>query len=275
VNATFEPREVEKPFARRWLRASFALILRSPIRFGMLIALLGWLDTSAVYLARESAVEWTWLRLLGSVILPILWVLVSAVARGADDHRQTWPALAQLGRKPVWIGALAAGAELAAFWTLFGFLDAVHVIGTTSVLHKAKPFLQHQGEFLLSIEASVMMLSIDTGLCYLPLLVFVPDVSPRRARQLSKKATHMNGYGPITMLIFILVIGAMALASAVPAYGMTTAAFLVFLGVLNYVAYRDIFERRSGNLPEHAAEPQVAGEPKMVRGAVLSSITDT
>jgi hypothetical protein len=31
---------------------------------------------------------------------------------------------------------------------------------------------------------------------------------------------------------------------------MTTAAFLVFFGVLNYVAYRDMFERRDENLPK-------------------------
>jgi hypothetical protein len=76
---TFEPRE------------------RSPFRFGILIALLGCLDPFAVNLAKVFVVKWAWVSTLGSVTLPLLWVLVSAVARGADDHSQTWPAFAQLG----------------------------------------------------------------------------------------------------------------------------------------------------------------------------------
>jgi hypothetical protein len=40
---------------------------------------------------------------------------------------------------------------------------------------------------------------------------------------------------------------AVVLQLLVPAYGMTAAAWLVFMGVLNYVAYRDILERRPGN----------------------------
>ncbi len=57
----------------------------------------------------------------------------------------------------------------------------------------------------------------------------------------------------------ILAVGAIYLSSAIPAYGMTTAAFLVFFGVLNYVAYRDIFERRGENLPEQIMTPQATG----------------
>ena len=77
----------------------------------------------------------------------------------------------------------------------------------------------------------------------------------------------MNGSITLIMLIGILVLTAGTIASAVPAYGMTTAAFLVFIGVLNYVAYRDIFERRSGNLPEQAAEIEGAADPQLVREA--------
>jgi hypothetical protein len=39
----------------------------------------------------------------------------------------------------------------------------------------------------------------------------------------------------------------------IPSYGMTEAALLVFMGVLSYVAYRDIFERRDENFPAKAA----------------------
>ncbi len=57
----------------------------------------------------------------------------------------------------------------------------------------------------------------------------------------------------ILTMTAILAIGAIYLASAIPAYGMTTAAFLVFFGALNYVAYRDTFERRSENFPNPGA----------------------
>jgi hypothetical protein len=43
-----------------------------------------------------------------------------------------------------------------------------------------------------------------------------------------------------------------------PAYGLTIAAWIVFVGVLNYVAYRDIFEGQSANLPKSAAAGSAA-----------------
>jgi hypothetical protein len=46
---------------------------------------------------------------------------------------------------------------------------------------------------------------------------------------------------------------AVVLQLFVPFYGMTLAAWIVFIGVLNYVAYRDIFQRRSANLPQTIA----------------------
>jgi hypothetical protein len=35
----------------------------------------------------------------------------------------------------------------------------------------------------------------------------------------------------------------------IPSYGIGEAVWLVFMGTVSYVAYRDIFERRSENLP--------------------------
>jgi Flp pilus assembly protein protease CpaA len=43
---------------------------------------------------------------------------------------------------------------------------------------------------------------------------------------------------------------------------MTAAAWIVFMGILNYVAYRDIFERRSANLPLVATAPIAVGESR-------------
>ena len=35
----------------------------------------------------------------------------------------------------------------------------------------------------------------------------------------------------------------------IPSYGIGESVWLVFMGAVSYVAYRDIFERRSGNVP--------------------------
>lgn len=56
-SATLKPTKVEQPFMRRWTRSSFELVLRSPGRFGLLIALLGLLDSLAVNLARDHHIE--------------------------------------------------------------------------------------------------------------------------------------------------------------------------------------------------------------------------
>jgi len=69
------------------------------------------------------------------------------------------------------------------------------------------------------------------------------------------------------MLISILDLGAIALASAVPAYGMTTTAFLVFFGVLNYVAYWEFVERRGESYPKELDGLQDATDAKLARGA--------
>jgi Kef-type K+ transport system membrane component KefB len=244
MNGTLEPREVDKPFARRWLRTTLLLLLRSPFRFGLLIALLGCLDTSAVNLAKGYVVQKLCVDRLGNVMLPLLWVLVSAVARGADDPRLTWQALAQLRRRRVWIGALVPGVGVALANSI------IYVsLGASRHSSHSQSYLLNQGQLLDSVESSVMLISIIIGICYFPLLVFVPDVSALHAGYLSRKATDMNGWNVITLLILILVLGAIAL-STLPSYGMTTAAFLVFIGALNYVAYREIFEGRlSPELP--------------------------
>lgn len=255
MRLTLEPTEVEKPFAQRWLLATLALFLRSPFRFGILIALLGCLDTSAVNFADGYSVEKAWVDRLGIVGLPLLWLVVCAVARGADNNNRTWSTLSHLGHRSVWIGALSAGIPLAAFSWFFHSL--FHGFGEIAT-HNPPAYLQHQGDFLASVEASVVFIVASRGLTYCPLLALVPGLVAADARSLSNKADRINGFVIILTMTTILAIGAEYLASAVPAYGMTTAAFLVIFGVLNYVAYRDIFERRSENLLQIAVRSQVA-----------------
>ena len=247
MSITLEPTKVEAQFLRRWLRMTVELFVRSPVRFCILIALLGWLDDSAATLAQGHAVQKIWIDRLGISVLPAVWIFISAVARGADDTRRTWPALAVLARLQLWRGALACGAQLAALhWIIFRALQWLDPAFSSDV---PGTYLQAPGEFLDSIAANIVSVSIWMGVCYFPLLALVPGVSADDARRLSKKASAINGECIIWVFTGTLVAGANLLVAIAPAYGMTIAAFIVFTGILNYVAYRDIFERRA-NLPK-------------------------
>jgi hypothetical protein len=154
MSLTLSPREVEKPFGVRWLRMTWQLVLRSPMRFSVVILILGGVDTVVVHLLEEA--------------------------------RATRTLLTNLG-----MGALAVGVGLVA------------------------------------LNSAVWLLFSGAG---------------KRDYQ---------------MLPGRMLVVAGVLQAFVPAYGMTMAAWLVFAGVLNYVAYRDIFERRSSPLPT-PAEAEVA-----------------
>jgi hypothetical protein len=249
VSTQLEPHEVDKPYLRRWLRDTAELFIRSPLRFGLLIAALGWLDTSAVNMT-GLVIEKQWVQRFGMVLLPVVWTAVSAVARGADDASQTWAAVRSLARRTVWSGALTVGAVIAGLnwivsWSLGGL---VHLM----VPARPAPYLHRPGELLESTGVNAVLVVAFVGLCYFPLLVLIPDISSSIARDLSSRASSLNDR--VTMFLFVGTTALIAdwLASVAPAYGMTMAATIVFLGVFNYVAYRDIFERRSGNLPKAA-----------------------
>jgi hypothetical protein len=250
---------------RRWLRAALLLLLRSPFRFGLLIALLGCLDTAAVNFAEGYVIQEVWVDRLGIVALPLLWVLVSAVARGADDHSLTRQSISQLCRRSVWIGALSVGVVLA---TLSWFLHSLSHGFAEAVARHPSAYLQRQGELLASIEAAVVLIVGSSGLTYCPLLVFVPDLSPHHAITLSRRADKINGVVTILIMTGILAIGDLYLAAAIPLYGMTTAAFLVFFGVLAYVAFRDVFEGRSENLAQETIGLRVARAGRAMRSPV-------
>ncbi|MEJ0006155.1 MAG: hypothetical protein WDM77_07135 [Steroidobacteraceae bacterium] len=254
MNATLEPREVERPFRKRWLRMTWQLFVRSPIRFGILIALLGWIDTTAVNLAYGFVVPRVWVDRVGMLCLPLLWVIVSAVARGADDHRQTWTALHELTRWRLWSKALMPGAVLIAcsiviffvLQILFDFPAPAHPLA----------YSQKPGALLQTVAAQSFILSVAFGICYAPLLVFWPQLSFKETEKLSRSASALNNRSQINWLI-IALLGVGLPLELVPTYGMGEAALLVFMGALNYVAYRDIVERRDENLPAKAPETAV------------------
>jgi hypothetical protein len=241
-----EPRQVEKPFVKRWLRMTWQLFLRSPLRFGILIALFGWVDYSAVKVADGLVFPRIWLTRSGMLLLPLLWVVVGAVAKGADDSGQTWTALRELTQVRLWKKALIPGALLIA-WGLAVFLILEAFFGTPASPQVQAP-LREPGMLLQTVAAQSWLIASVFGICYAPLLVSWPQLSFKETEKLSRSASAINGSSQINWLI-VGVLGVGAPLELLPTYGLGDAALIVFMGTLNYVAYRDIFERRDENLP--------------------------
>jgi hypothetical protein len=247
MGAFLEPREVAKPFANRWLRTTWQLFVRSPIRFSILIALLGWLDASTIKVTDGFVIPKIWIQRLGMLLLPLLFAFISAVARGADDTAQTWKTFYVFARPRIWAGALGAGAAMVAVQVVIVYIMEAF-LGSFSDYDK---YSHSPGAVLTSFGAQTVLVTLSVGLCYAPLLVFWPDLSAKEARRLSMTATQVNNPNQINNVVLIMLLIAVPL-SLIPSYGMTEAAWLVFMGMLNYVAYRDIFERRDANLPATA-----------------------
>jgi hypothetical protein len=247
MSAVLEPREVEKPFWKRWLRMSWQLFVRSPVRFGILVALLGGADTFAVNLSYGFVIPRILVERLGMLLLPALFALVCAVARGADDAGQTWGVLREFVHLQFWVKALAAGAALVVFeWVVFHAL-LFSPDPSAHALYSQKP-----GALLTSFLSKAILVNWVLGICYAPLTVFWPELSFVETRKLSLSASSVNNTWHIARFIIAVMLAGIPL-TLVPSYGMTEAALLVFLGILSYVAYRDIFERRDENLPASVA----------------------
>jgi|HubBroStandDraft_5_1064220.scaffolds.fasta_scaffold11183_4 hypothetical protein len=235
----FEPREVERPFGLRWLKMALQLLVRCPLRFGVIVAALAWLDSSVEGLADGMSIRKMWVDWAALLLLPLLYTFVGAIARGADDPRQTWRAFSGFLGRRLWAGALGAGAlmvsiQVAVLW-----------------LMQAYPELEYRnapGHFLVSFETQTCVVCMDLGLCFFPLLAFASVVPASELRRVSRSAQALNGATEISRLLIIMLVPAAAL-DLVPSFGIGQAVWLVFMGTVSYVAYRDIFERRSGNVP--------------------------
>ncbi len=246
-----EPREVERPFSKRWIRMTLQLMGRSPARFGIVIAFLGWLDTSVIKWTSGFVVPSIWFERLGLFVVPLFLAIVVANARGADDARQTWKAFAGFSRPTLWAGAVGLGAMMVGVqWIVTWLLDV-------RSLAERNKYSHHPGEFLTTFAAQAAFFCAVAGICYIPLLVFEPELSEREARQLSRVAMRINQE---RVIILLLICWALATNSIgmLPTYGIAEAASLVFLGTLSYVAYRDIFERRSENRPATVPDAPVS-----------------
>jgi hypothetical protein len=65
--------------------------------------------------------------------------------------------------------------------------------------------------------------------------------------------SRKNGKIEILLGVGIVVVAMATLAQIAPVFGLIDATTVLFVGVFNYVAYRDVFERRSGNAPLQVA----------------------
>lgn len=261
MSTDLRPREVERPFLRRWCVAALALLLRAPLSFGLVIAALGTLDTYAGSLGHNYVMPRWSARVLSlsiSGLLPVVWVVVAALSRGADRSLGAGVSLEPILRRDLWRGVMFA-AVVQIGQDLLGFvLSGVPM----SSVPMSKGF--GSGLFVATVGTYGALLTLFFGSSCFPLLVQAPGVSARALRGLSCSADELNGYSFMwrERRHFVSICGvfvgcalalALALSSVVPAFGMTNAAFLVFLGVFNYVGYRDIFERRAENAPRVSA----------------------
>lgn len=229
MSETLEPRRVEKPFLGRWIRATFALLAKSPATFGAAVALLSILDLFYIDVVPARLIEASLTLLVGALLLPVFWIVMSLVSRQADRalDRSEVPRLAV--SRHVWVSGLLPGCLLAA---------------VNCLLHWTLPPGSAYADVIGSYTLNFLLLVGPLGVCYFPLMALAPGLTIFEACQLSKKASRLNSEWIV--VIFITALSAIpdVFGQAVPLGLIVTAALLVFIGVFNYVAYLDIFERR-------------------------------
>lgn len=243
--ANFEPRAVERPYLKRWLLAASQLMLRAPLRFGAICLVLILGDHYAQDWLKGITLKNYEVDRLSMLAMPVVWALVAALSRSVDvgEFSRTFGGLL---RSRVWLGALALGVFLIV-------CNELVKVSTDMVLWSQTP-----GRILHTVAFATGPAYIWFGGCFLPLLVYQPSLSVRRAYRLSDRAfslNHVKFLGlPLDGLLIINLCVGLAL-SVIPEVG--AVLWVVLSGVLNYIAYRDIFERRADNLPQKAALPVV------------------
>lgn len=234
-----EPRRVERPFLGRWARATLALLARSPATFGAAVALLAILELFYIDVVRDHLGEAGLTPVAGALLLPVFWIAMGLLSRRADRglDRSGLREFALSGH--LWACALVPGCLLA---------------GVNGLLRWALSGSPAYADMIGSYTLNCLLMVSALGVCYFPLAALVPGLSMRDACQLSRKASRLNGEWAIVIFITALSLAPDVFARPVPAGLIVTAAFLVFIGVFNYVAYLDIFERRV----DYATQPVLA-----------------
>jgi hypothetical protein len=229
-----EPREVERPFHWRWLKGGAQLMLRFPIHFGTLIAILSFLDvTTAKYLQGydlpRALYKW-----IGVAALPVLWTLVSAIARGVEYPAESWSSLRDYFQNRIWYRALLAGILL--------FLPGVCLSAVFQDFSDNEIVLS-PGAILTVFGGQCIFWWFTFGICYFPLLIFAPELSGWRLYLMSNKAAALNSSSTFWILMAAISCAA-DLIEYFLSYGVSEAAGLIYSGLVGYVACKDIFLRK-------------------------------
>ena len=250
MSETLEPRQVDRPFLGRWVRSTFALLASSPRTFGAAIVLLAVLDLFYLDVVPVRLIDAGLTPVVGALLLPVFWIAISLLSRKSDRTfgRSEQAELVVSGR--TWTGGLLPGCMLAVVnwllhWALSASPDYAGIIG--------------------SYTLNSLLLVASVGVCYFPLLALAPGLTLVEALQLSRKASSLNGEWLIVTFVTVLSLVPDAFAHAVPAGVIVTAAVLVFIGVFNYVAYLDIFERRLDRVRQPVFAPRARNVPALKR----------
>lgn len=175
--------------------------------------------------------------IVGALLLPVLWILLSLLSRQADRAFDPSELLQLAVCRGVW--GLLSGCLLAAVnWLLHWELSASPVVA----------------DVIGSYGWNCLLLVAALGVCYCPLVALAPGLTLTEAFHLSRYASRLNGGWVVVAFVAALSLVADGFARAVPAGQVVADAILVFIGVFSYVAYRDIFERR----PDYASEAVLA-----------------
>lgn len=237
MSETLEPRQVDKPFLARWVRTTFALLVSSPATFGAAIALVATFGLVGSDILPARLVDAGFTIVVGALLLPLFWIVLSLLSRQSDRAFARSDLLQHAASRSVWAGGLLTGCLLAsASWLLHWALSANPILAG----------------YAGSCTWNCLLLVAPLGVCYFPLMALAPSLTVIEACQLSKKASRLNGEWMVLVFIGALSLAADGIARALPAGEIATAAILVFIGIFNYVAYRDIFERRADYATESA-----------------------
>ena len=211
--------------------------------FGAAVALVAISDLLGTEVVPASLVDTGWTLVVGSLLLPCYWIVLSLLSRRSDRDFGFSVLLQHMASRRLWGGGLLPGCLLASV----GWL-----------LRRALPGSPFLVDFIGSYTWNCLLLVAPLGVCYFPLMALAPGLTIGDACQLSKKASRLNGEWLIVLFVAALSLTADGFARAGPAGDIVSAAILVFIGVFNYVVYRDIFERRT----EYAAEAVIAFQPR-------------
>ena len=254
MSETLEPRQVEKPYLGRWVMMTLALLVRSPASFGAAVAVLAILELLCTYMVPVRLIDTGLALIAGALLLPVFWILLSLLSRQSDRAMRASELAQNAVSGRIWRGGLLPGCLLAsAGWLLHWALSASPVLS----------------EVVGSYTWNCLLLAAPLGVCYFPLVALAPGLTMFEACQLSKKASRLNGESLIVTFVAALSLAADGFAHAAPAGEIVSAGIIVFIGVFNYVAYLDIFERRLEYAPQRvfASQPRRATPPARPRPA--------